>query len=110
MKLDSSVIIKASAGGGGRGMRVVMDATELQKNFEMCRNEAETAFNNSEVYIERFVQNPHHVGNTNFSRSIWPRLSPRRRDCSLQRRHQKILEEALHLLPQIYGKEWAKPQ
>ena len=88
------VIVKASAGGGGRGMRVVMDATELQKNFEMCRNEAETAFNNSEVYIERFVQNPHHVEIQVLADQHGHAISLGERDCSLQRRHQKILEEA----------------
>ena len=88
------VIVKASAGGGGRGMRVVLDASELQKNFEMCRNEAETAFNNAAVYIERFVQNPHHVEIQVLADQHGHAISLGERDCSLQRRHQKILEEA----------------
>jgi len=88
------VIIKASAGGGGRGMRVVLEASELKKNFEMCRNEASTAFNNPEVYIERFVQNPHHVEIQILADQHGNALSLGERDCSLQRRHQKILEEA----------------
>ena len=88
------VIVKASAGGGGRGMRVVLNASELQKNFEMCRNEAETAFNNPAVYIERFVQNPHHVEIQVLADQHGNAISLGERDCSLQRRHQKILEEA----------------
>ncbi len=88
------VIIKASAGGGGRGMRVVMKAEDLKKNFEMCRNEASTAFNNPEVYIERFVQNPHHVEIQVMADQHGNVIHLGERDCSLQRRHQKILEEA----------------
>ncbi|MFV1885554.1 MAG: acetyl-CoA carboxylase biotin carboxylase subunit [Balneola sp.] len=88
------VIIKASAGGGGRGMRVVSEASELKKNYEMCRNEAESAFNNPEVYIERFVQNPHHVEIQILADQHGNAMHLGERDCSLQRRHQKILEEA----------------
>ncbi len=88
------VIIKASAGGGGRGMRVVLEESELKKNYEMCRNEASTAFNNPEVYIERFVKNPHHVEIQVFADQHGNAVHLGERDCSLQRRHQKILEEA----------------
>jgi len=88
------VIIKASAGGGGRGMRVVEEASELKKNFEMCRQEASTAFNNPEVYIERFVQNPHHVEIQIMADQYGNVIHLGERDCSLQRRHQKVLEEA----------------
>lgn len=88
------VIIKASAGGGGRGMRVVSEESELKKNYEMCRNEAESAFSNSEVYIERFVQNPHHVEIQVLADQHGNAIHLGERDCSLQRRHQKVLEEA----------------
>lgn len=88
------VIIKASAGGGGRGMRVVEKAEELKKNFDMCRNEASSAFNNPEVYIERFVQNPHHVEIQIIADQHGNAMHLGERDCSLQRRHQKVLEEA----------------
>jgi acetyl-CoA carboxylase biotin carboxylase subunit len=88
------VIIKASAGGGGRGMRMVMEASELKKNYQMCRQEAETAFNNPEVYIERFVTNPHHVEIQVLADQHGNAMHLGERDCSLQRRHQKILEEA----------------
>jgi acetyl-CoA carboxylase biotin carboxylase subunit len=88
------VIIKASAGGGGRGMRVVEEASGLKKNFEMCRQEASTAFNNPEVYIERFVQNPHHVEIQIMADQHGNVIHLGERDCSLQRRHQKVLEES----------------
>lgn len=88
------VIIKASAGGGGRGMRLVMEAEELEKNFKMCRQEAETAFSNPEVYIERFVTNPHHVEIQVLSDQHGNHTHLGERDCSLQRRHQKVLEES----------------
>lgn len=88
------VIIKASAGGGGRGMRVVEKESELKKNFEMCRNEAGTIFSNPEVYIERFVQNPHHVEIQIMADQHGNVIHLGERDCSLQRRHQKVLEES----------------
>ena len=88
------VIIKASAGGGGRGMRMVMEASELEKNYKMCRNEAETSFNNPAVYIERFVTNPHHVEIQVLSDQHGNHIHLGERDCSMQRRHQKVLEES----------------
>ncbi len=88
------VIIKASAGGGGRGMRVVLNNEELKKNYEMCRSEAETAFNNAAVYIERFVKDPHHVEIQVLADQHGNAVHLGERDCSLQRRHQKVLEEA----------------
>ncbi|MGM0589085.1 MAG: acetyl-CoA carboxylase biotin carboxylase subunit [Bacteroidota bacterium] len=88
------IIIKASAGGGGRGMRVVMEADELEHNFKMCRNEAESAFDNPGVYIEKFVVDPHHVEIQVLADQHGTAIHLGERDCSLQRRHQKILEEA----------------
>ena len=88
------VIIKASAGGGGRGMRMVMEAEDLEKNYKMCRQEAETSFNNPAVYIERFVLNPHHVEIQIMADQHGTAVHYGERDCSLQRRHQKVLEES----------------
>jgi acetyl-CoA carboxylase biotin carboxylase subunit len=88
------VIIKASAGGGGRGMRVVHKAEELENNFKMCRNEAESAFNNPAVYMEKFVVDPHHVEIQILADQHGNAIHLGERDCSLQRRHQKVLEEA----------------
>ncbi|MFD2532286.1 acetyl-CoA carboxylase biotin carboxylase subunit [Gracilimonas halophila] len=88
------VIIKASAGGGGRGMRMVMEAEDLEKNYKMCRQEAETSFNNPAVYIERFVLNPHHVEIQVMADQHGTAVHYGERDCSMQRRHQKVLEES----------------
>lgn len=88
------VIIKASAGGGGRGMRVVLEESTLKMNLEMCRNEARTAFNNPDVYIERFVKDPRHIEIQILGDQYGNVVHFGDRDCSLQRRHQKILEEA----------------
>ncbi|MEX0843671.1 MAG: acetyl-CoA carboxylase biotin carboxylase subunit [Balneolaceae bacterium] len=88
------VIIKASAGGGGRGMRLVEKASELEKNYNMCRNEADSAFNNPAVYIERFVTKPHHVEIQIVGDQHGNAVHYGERDCSLQRRHQKMLEES----------------
>lgn len=88
------VIIKASAGGGGRGMRMVMEASELEKNYKMCRQEAESAFNNPAVYIERFVLKPHHVEIQIVADQHGKAVHYGERDCSMQRRHQKVLEES----------------
>ncbi|MCD0504673.1 acetyl-CoA carboxylase biotin carboxylase subunit [Bordetella petrii] len=88
------VIIKAAGGGGGRGMRVVYTEAALLNAVAMTRSEAGAAFNNPEVYMEKFLENPRHVeiqvladGGRN---AVW--LGER--DCSMQRRHQKVIEEA----------------
>jgi acetyl-CoA carboxylase biotin carboxylase subunit len=88
------VIIKAAGGGGGRGMRVVYTEAALLNAVNMTRSEAGAAFNNPEVYMEKFLENPRHVeiqvladGGRN---TVW--LGER--DCSMQRRHQKVIEEA----------------
>lgn len=93
-KIGYPVIIKASAGGGGRGMRVVEKAEELKKNFEMCRTEASSAFNDPDVYIERFVKGPRHVEIQILADQYGNTIHLGERDCSLQRRHQKVLEES----------------
>ncbi len=88
------LIIKASAGGGGRGMRIVHEEAKLKQAWDTCRNEAETAFNNPGVYIEKFVDNPHHVEIQILADQHGNCIHLGERDCSLQRRHQKILEES----------------
>ena len=88
------VIIKASAGGGGRGMRVVEDPKTLKKSFKMCRNEAKNVFGNPGVYVEKFVEDPHHVEIQVLADQHGKAIHLGERDCSMQRRHQKILEES----------------
>jgi acetyl-CoA carboxylase biotin carboxylase subunit len=88
------VMIKASAGGGGRGMRAVFEKSELKKSFNTCRAEAEAGFGNPAVYIEKLVQKPHHVEIQVLGDQHGNVIHLGERDCSLQRRHQKVLEES----------------
>ncbi|MFN3581585.1 MAG: acetyl-CoA carboxylase biotin carboxylase subunit, partial [Pseudomonas sp.] len=88
------VIIKASGGGGGRGMRVVHEETELIKSIRLTRTEAGAAFGNPVVYLEKFLTNPRHVEVQVLSDGQGHAVHLGDRDCSLQRRHQKIIEEA----------------
>ncbi len=88
------VIIKATAGGGGRGMRIVNEASEFKRAFDGARSEAGSAFGNPEVYIEKFIESPRHVEIQIMGDRHGYITHLGERDCSLQRRHQKILEEA----------------
>ncbi|MNZ14669.1 Biotin carboxylase [compost metagenome] len=88
------VIIKAAGGGGGRGMRVVFEEEELIKSAKLTRTEAGAAFGNSMVYLEKFLTNPRHVEVQVLSDGQGNAIHLGDRDCSLQRRHQKVLEEA----------------
>lgn len=88
------VIIKAAGGGGGRGMRVVHKEEDLINAAQLTRSEAEAAFGNSMVYLEKFLTNPRHVEVQVLSDGQGHAIHLGDRDCSLQRRHQKVLEEA----------------
>ncbi|MBK1681531.1 acetyl-CoA carboxylase biotin carboxylase subunit [Rhodocyclus tenuis] len=88
------VIIKAAGGGGGRGMRVVHTEAALINAVAMTKQEAQTAFGNPMVYMEKFLENPRHVEIQVLSDSFRNAVYLRERDCSMQRRHQKIIEEA----------------
>jgi acetyl-CoA carboxylase, biotin carboxylase subunit len=88
------VMIKASAGGGGRGMRVVLEASEFAKNFNAARTEAESAFGNPDVYIEKFIVQPRHVEIQLLGDGQGTVNHYGERECSIQRRHQKLLEES----------------
>jgi acetyl-CoA carboxylase, biotin carboxylase subunit len=88
------VIIKATAGGGGRGMRLVRNQGELIKSFLAAQGEAEAAFGNGGVYIEKFVESPRHIEFQILADSYGNIVHLGERDCSIQRRHQKLLEEA----------------
>lgn len=88
------VMIKASAGGGGRGMRIVRDASELENAFRTASHEAETAFGNAAVYLEKYVEEPRHVEIQVMGDRHGSVVHFGERDCSIQRRHQKLVEES----------------
>ncbi len=88
------LMIKAAAGGGGRGMRLVNNITELQKNCEIARSEAKNAFGSSEIIFEKAIIDPRHVEIQIMADNFGNVISLGERDCSVQRRHQKIIEES----------------
>ncbi|MCK9910002.1 ATP-grasp domain-containing protein, partial [Microbacteriaceae bacterium K1510] len=88
------VLIKATAGGGGRGMKVAHSAADLGLALSTARSEAKAAFGNDAVYIEKYLQKPRHIEIQVFGDGQGNAIHLGERDCSLQRRHQKILEES----------------
>jgi acetyl-CoA carboxylase biotin carboxylase subunit len=88
------VIIKASAGGGGKGMRVANNEISFRNNFDLAKGEAGGAFGNDEVYIEKYIENPRHIEVQVFGDHYGNVVHFFERECSIQRRHQKLLEEA----------------
>lgn len=93
-KIGYPVIIKASGGGGGRGMRVVHTEGSLLKSIQLTKQEAGAAFGNPEVYMEKFLENPRHIEIQVLADGQGNAIHLGERDCSMQRRHQKVVEEA----------------
>ncbi len=88
------VLIKASAGGGGKGMRIVTQASDFAEGLAACQREARSSFGNDAVLLEKYVQRPRHIEIQVFADSLGNTVHLHERDCSVQRRHQKVLEES----------------
>ena len=93
-KIGYPVILKASAGGGGKGIRVAYSEKELVKEYDLVKQEAKNSFNDDSIYIEKFVENPRHVEIQILADEHGNAVYLGERDCSIQRRHQKVLEES----------------
>jgi len=87
------VIIKATAGGGGKGMRVVWEAKEFENSWNMARQEAKASFSNDDIYVEKFIEEPRHIEFQIVGDQYGKVIHLSERDCSIQRRHQKLVEE-----------------
>lgn len=94
VKIGFPVIIKAASGGGGRGMRIVRKAEDVEKNFLLASKEAEKAFNDPSVFIEKYIENPKHIEFQILGDAHGNVIHLGERECSIQRKHQKLLEEA----------------
>jgi acetyl-CoA carboxylase, biotin carboxylase subunit len=88
------VILKAAGGGGGKGMRIIENAGEIAENFELALAESKAAFNSTEIYLEKYISRPRHVEIQIMGDGFGNRAYLFERDCSIQRRHQKLIEEA----------------
>lgn len=93
-KIGYPIILKASNGGGGRGIRVVRNDNEIQENFEACKREAMAFFKNDEVFMEKYIENPRHIEFQIIGDNYGNIVHLLERDCSIQRRHQKLVEIA----------------
>jgi acetyl-CoA carboxylase biotin carboxylase subunit len=93
-KIGYPVIIKAASGGGGRGMRIVRKPEEMERNFMIASKEAEKAFNDPSVFIEKYIENPKHIEFQILGDTKGNVIHLGERECSIQRKHQKLLEEA----------------
>lgn len=93
-KVGYPVILKATAGGGGKGMRVCRNDEDVDTNMPLCQTEAQNFFGNPDVYAEKFLENPRHIEVQILGDSFGNVIHLGERDCSIQRRHQKLLEEA----------------
>jgi acetyl-CoA carboxylase biotin carboxylase subunit len=88
------VIVKASAGGGGRGMRIARTPEDLRRSYETAHHEAQNAFGNGDLYMEKYIENPRHIEFQIFGDLHGNIIHLNERECSIQRRHQKLVEEA----------------
>ena len=92
-KIGYPVLLKAAAGGGGKGIRIVNSAKELEQNYNIVKQEAKNSFNDDEIYIEKFIENPRHVEIQIVADEHGNVIHLGERDCTIQRNHQKVIEE-----------------
>lgn len=92
-KIGYPVMLKASSGGGGKGIRVVLKEDEMEKNYMLVKQEARNSFNDDEIYLEKFIENPRHIEVQILADEFGNVIHLGERDCTVQRNHQKILEE-----------------
>ena len=97
-KIKYPVMIKATSGGGGKGIRLIKNDEELKKNFDLVKQEAKISFNDESVYIEKFIENPRHIEVQILADEHGNVIELGERDCSVQRRNQKMIEES----PSVY--------
>ncbi len=93
-KIGYPVILKAASGGGGRGMRIVEKQKDMEKNFKLATSEAEKAFNDASVFIEKYIKNPRHIEFQIIADKHGSVIHLGERECSIQRKHQKLIEES----------------
>ncbi|MCL4131134.1 UNVERIFIED_CONTAM: hypothetical protein GTU68_029523 [Idotea baltica] len=94
VKIGFPILIKASAGGGGKGMRIVKNESEFEEQLDLARNEAKSAFGDDAVFIEKYISSPRHIEIQVLSDQHGNHVDLFERECSIQRRHQKVVEEA----------------
>ncbi len=92
-KIGFPLLLKASAGGGGKGLRLVKEKKDLPSSFRLARSESESSFGDSSVYIEKYIQEPHHIEVQILADRFGQTVSLGERECSIQRRYQKVMEE-----------------
>lgn len=92
-KIGYPVMLKAAAGGGGKGIRIALSEEELEMNYNIVKQEAKVSFNDDEIYIEKFIENPRHVEVQILADEHGNVIHLGERDCTVQRRHQKVIEE-----------------
>ena len=105
-KIKYPVILKASAGGGGRGIRIAYSKEELEKSYDIVKQEAKISFGDDSIYLEKFIENPRHVEIQILADEHGNCIHLGERDCSIQRRNQKIIEETPSMA--INDKKWVK--
>ena len=93
-KIGYPVMLKASAGGGGKGMRIALNDAECRDGLKRAKSEAETAFGDGRVFIEKYIENPRHIEIQVLADGFGNTVYLGERECSIQRRHQKVIEEA----------------